>query len=114
MRFTGGIKHELARWLRTGTPAALRKQIARVARVIDGTNRSGIEIALERLRDRGVPPGPAIDVGAYIGRWTTLFRRIFPGSPVQCRLTTSLRTEPGGVLHSDRLLGGLPAAGSAP
>lgn len=80
--FSRALKQEVARWLRNWTPDLVRDQVARLARVMEGTNRPGVEVALERLKAWGADPGVAVDVGAYVGRWTTAFRKIFPGSRV--------------------------------
>ncbi|MEO0685555.1 MAG: FkbM family methyltransferase [Cyanobacteria bacterium J06649_11] len=37
---------------------------------------------LERLKERGVSPTTVIDIGAYEGEWTTLFKSVFPESKV--------------------------------
>lgn len=40
------------------------------------------EASLRRMRALGFNPAVAIDVGAYVGEWTTGFRRIFSGARV--------------------------------
>jgi FkbM family methyltransferase len=72
-------------------PHGVRSQIGRAGRffappyafmgLADVTFPS-IEGALLCLRNRGFRPRFAIDVGAYHGEWTTLFKELFPQSDV--------------------------------
>lgn len=41
-----------------------------------------IEVSLRRLQRAGFAPNAVIDVGANVGDWTRMCRRVFPGVPV--------------------------------
>jgi FkbM family methyltransferase len=79
----------LAKWIRDRTPGPLRHQITRAGRFFAPTTTEGInlydtsvEAALGRLKMRGFAPEFVVDVGAFKGEWTQMFRAIFPETAV--------------------------------
>ncbi len=80
----------MAASIRGVLPYGVRKQIQRAGRFfapprlrgLEGMTFPSIEGALWCLRRRGFEPCFAVDVGAYHGEWTTLFRSIFPQTSV--------------------------------
>jgi FkbM family methyltransferase len=76
------------RAVRDGLPGAFRRWVGRCGRFFDQPPPPAppappsVEAALLALRDRGFCPRLAVDVGAYQGEWTTLFKAVFPDSAV--------------------------------
>ena len=83
----------IARWVRRIMPHAIRVQVSRVGRFfapaprlldtgLEGLTFPSVEGALLTLKARGFDPHFAIDIGAYVGEWTTLFKSVFPDCTV--------------------------------
>ncbi|MGD9703376.1 MAG: FkbM family methyltransferase [Acidimicrobiia bacterium] len=73
------LKVRLAQRIRGFLPVRARRSILGAGLVIgDDLVFPGIEPSLTVLRDWGYRPAFAVDVGAFIGEWTDLFRRVFP------------------------------------
>ncbi len=78
----------VARFCRDWLPYPLRSFVGRVGRFVEGTQTAGAESwpsisgALRCLKERGFRPRLAIDIGAYHGEWTALFKAYFPESQV--------------------------------
>ena len=49
---------------------------------LEGLTFPSVEGALLTLKAKGFDPHFAIDIGAYVGEWTTLFKSVFPGCTV--------------------------------
>jgi FkbM family methyltransferase len=71
------LLRRVAYGVRRRMPAAIKNEIARVGRFFDKAPPSGVQTALERLRQRGFAPTHAVDVGAYVGDWARQFRSVF-------------------------------------
>lgn len=77
-----------------------------------------MELGLERLRRAGFRPAATIDIGANVGAWSRMARRIFPGTKIlavepQQNLQAQLRETAqklGDVTIAQTLLGAKPAA----
>jgi FkbM family methyltransferase len=77
------MSRQIATSIRDRLPYSVRKYIGRIGRFVsEATTFPSMEGALTCLRDRGFQPGFAVDVGAYLGEWTTLFKRVFPRANV--------------------------------
>lgn len=76
------------RAVRDRLPGALRRWVGRCGRFFDQPpppappGPPSVEAALLALRGRGFRPRLAVDVGAYQGEWTALFKAVFPDSAV--------------------------------
>ena len=73
----------LFRKLRSSMPKPIRKAAFRAARFLGSglyPVYPSIDGTLKYLREWGFKPAAVIDVGAYHGLWTELFRSIFPGA----------------------------------
>jgi FkbM family methyltransferase len=80
-----------ARWVRAMLPHAVREQIGQAGRFFapdapfaeePRDTFPSIEGALRCLKERGFQPRFAVDVGAYHGEWTVLFKNVFPQARV--------------------------------
>jgi FkbM family methyltransferase len=77
-----------------------------------------IEYSLIRMKRLGFRPSVAIDVGAYVGDWTRIFKRVFPDAsvlmiePQQSKIPalTRVTSELSNVELRSALLGGEPQA----
>src|SRR4051794_4394323 len=58
---------------------ALRSALADAS---DGKRFPSVQGSLEILREKGFKPRVCVDVGAYEGEWTLLWKRVFPSSQV--------------------------------
>jgi len=71
--------------IRNLTPKPLRKLISRLG-VIFGeptlTNFPSIDLTLKYLKEWGYTPNFAVDIGAYCGDWTEMFKQIFPDTMI--------------------------------
>lgn len=75
----------LLRLLRSMTPIPLRQFLYHVGLFFDASLQPrypSMEGTLKYLKQWGFQPATVIDVGAYRGEWTTLFKEIFPGTQV--------------------------------
>jgi len=50
--------------------------------LVEAARRNFMECTLHAMRDNGFTPEAVIDVGAYIGNWSALARRVFPAARV--------------------------------
>jgi len=70
---------------RSLTPQPLRKVISRLG-VIFGeptlTNFPSIDLTLKYLKEWGYTPQVVVDVGAYCGNWTEMFKTFFPDATI--------------------------------
>jgi FkbM family methyltransferase len=78
---------QLAQFVRSITPRAMRRSAARVGNYLTADMQGSIafpsiELSLKTLRSLGFEPGFCVDVGAYRGEWTQLFKSIFPDTRV--------------------------------
>jgi FkbM family methyltransferase len=73
-----------------------------------------MNVTLAALKARGISPKAAVDAGGFDGSWTTMFREIFPDTPVLIvepqprhseRLTKLCKELGPGVFFSQTLLG---------
>ncbi len=80
----------LATWVRDRLPDMARSKIGRIGRFLGPQSTAiptnvefpSIEGSLICLRNRGFQPGLVVDVGAYRGEWTEMFRVCFPKSTI--------------------------------
>src|SRR4051812_15864950 len=80
----------IAKAIRTVIPTGLRRHMHRVGVFLgeDPEDRSraysfpSIEASLQCLKDRGFAPKLAVDVGAFHGEWTVMFKTLFPDASV--------------------------------
>lgn len=72
-------------FIRRISPQSLRKLISRLG-IIFGeptlTNFPSIYLALRYLKEWGYNPKFAVDVGAYCGEWTRMFKEVFPDTTI--------------------------------
>ena len=67
---------------RDGLPSRTKHTLARAARFLGHDEFPSIEASLAVLRQKGYRSHFALDGGAYVGRWTDMFRTIFPESKI--------------------------------
>ncbi|MCW8964857.1 MAG: hypothetical protein OQL16_13760, partial [Gammaproteobacteria bacterium] len=64
-------------------PRKLRRKIYRFGRSLYIEDRfPSVEASLDALKQWGFEPTHAIDVGAYHGEWTRMFKQRFPAAAV--------------------------------
>lgn len=70
--------------LRRTLPRSLRTRLARIgSRLLDPVDaQTSLESSLRRLHSWGLRPRKAIDIGAYQGTWTDVFKKQFPDTSV--------------------------------
>jgi FkbM family methyltransferase len=71
--------------IRTIIPQSLRKLISRLGVVFGEptlTNFPSIELTLKYLKEWGYTPQFVVDVGAYCGDWTEMFKTFFPSATI--------------------------------
>jgi FkbM family methyltransferase len=78
---------KLAQVIRSLLPRDLRRGVGRVGNYLTADMQGSItfpsiELALKTLRHLGFSPRTCVDVGAYHGEWTRLFRSVFPEAAV--------------------------------
>jgi FkbM family methyltransferase len=74
---------KLAHQIRPFTSKRIRKLIYKVGLIMhERAPYPSMESTLNDLKLRGFTPSTAIDVGAYHGEWTKMFKRIFPSAKV--------------------------------
>ena len=66
----------LVEWLNDLVPPRYKKRLARAGALF------GRSLYLTNLKDQGYAPATAIDIGAYHGEWTKLFKSVFPETKV--------------------------------
>jgi FkbM family methyltransferase len=109
----------IVRQLRSLAPPAVRERVGRFLTADLGEiSFPSISLSLRTLRDLNFTPGFCVDVGAYRGDWTQLFKSIFPGARVLMieaqdqkreELMDVARQYGGDVYYENALLG--PEAG---
>jgi len=73
----------LSKFLKNILPRKLRRKIYRLGRSLYVEDRfPSIESSLDALKQWGFKPTHAIDVGAYHGEWTRMFKQRFPETAV--------------------------------
>jgi FkbM family methyltransferase len=80
-------KKRLAQLLRSLAPTPVRLAVARVGNFMTADIQGSIafpsiELSLKTLRNLGFSPAFCVDVGAYHGEWTRLFKSVFPSARV--------------------------------
>ena len=78
-------------------PDALR------CRLRDALGLANPEATMRRMKACGFAPGTIVDVGAYVGAWTTLCKRVFPAAKV-----LMIEPQPGCAGSLDRVCRSLP------
>ncbi len=74
---------KLAKKIRPFTSKRLRKLIYKVGLIMyDGAPYPSMESTFHDLKQRGFCPSSVIDVGAYHGEWTKMFKKIFPSTHI--------------------------------
>jgi FkbM family methyltransferase len=78
---------QLAQRIRSLMPAGLRRRVGRLGNYLTADMQGSIafpsiELSLGTLRSLGFSPATCVDVGAYHGEWTRLFKSVFPDSRV--------------------------------
>jgi FkbM family methyltransferase len=74
---------KLAYKIRPFTSKRIRKLIYKVGLIMhEKAPYPSMESTLNDLKQRGFTPSTVIDVGAYHGEWTTMFKKIFPSCRV--------------------------------
>lgn len=74
---------KLAHALRPFTSKRIRTLLFKVGLIMNGKAQyPNMEPTFYDLRQRGFNPSIAIDVGAYHGEWTKMFKKIFPSTKV--------------------------------
>lgn len=74
---------KLAHTIRPFTSKRIRNLIYKVGLILhEGTPYPSMQSTLTDLKQRGFTPSTAIDVGAYHGEWTKMFKKIFPSAKI--------------------------------
>lgn len=74
---------KLAHTIRPFTSRRIRKLIYKVGLIMhEKATYPDMESTLKDLKQRGFNPTVTVDVGAYHGEWTTMFKKIFPSTKV--------------------------------
>lgn len=93
---------KLAQVIRSLLPRDFRRGVGRIGNYLTADMQGSlafpsIELALKTLRSLGFSPGACVDVGAYHGEWTRLFKSVFPDAAV---LMVEAQDSKGPVLQS--------------
>ena len=74
---------KLATTIRPFTSKRIRKLIYKVGLIMnEKAPYPSMESTFHDLKQRGFDPLATVDVGAYHGEWTTMFKKIFPSTKV--------------------------------
>ena len=74
---------KLAHQIRPFTSKRIRKLIYKVGLIMhEGAPYPSMQSTLHDLKQRGFTPSTAIDVGAYHGEWTKMFKKIFSSAKI--------------------------------